>query len=152
MKISWAARLTAALASSLLALLWAACGGRVVVDAGQTSTAGVGGEAGGFGTSGGTGGTGGAAGTTGGTGGAGGCDLCHPPPSTCVTNQDCCVGGCLDGHCFFSPPAGLYCCLDDQCPPGTVCDLTVKACRGCMSDAQCFGVNPTCDPDAGLCH
>jgi hypothetical protein len=147
--MSWSARFASA--SAILALLWAACGGKVVVDTGQASTAGAGGGSAGSSGAGGSGGAGESTGSAGGSGGAGGCDLCHMP-STCTTNQDCCGALCTGGKCFFSPPAGLYCCTDAQCKPGTTCDTKLEACVGCTSDAQCFGVNPTCDVDAGLCH
>ncbi|MEP7127205.1 MAG: hypothetical protein ABJE95_40095 [Byssovorax sp.] len=136
------ARFAAIAASALLALLWAACGGKVVVDGTQLNAAGAGGAGGTTTTAGPS--------TVAASSSTGTCSLCSAP-TTCVTTADCCVGACMNGACIFFPPAGLYCCNDSQCVPGTTCDVAAERCR-CMTDAQCFGVNPTCDTDAGLCH
>lgn len=148
--MSSSTRFAATSALALLTLAWVACGGKVVVDATQASAAGGGGSASSSSSSGGAGGSGGVMESSG-VGDAGACDLCNMP-SSCQNSQDCCGGGCLGGNCFFSPPAGLFCCTDDACAMGTTCDITIHACRGCTSDAMCFGAAPTCDADAGLCH
>lgn len=73
-------------------------------------------------------------------------------PVACTTNADC-----------ANDPAGLYCdvstgncvdCLPGSaiCGQGKYCDPTTKQCaNGCISDADCSGINPICNVSEKSC-
>ncbi|MFN7134874.1 MAG: RtcB family protein, partial [Myxococcales bacterium] len=66
------------------------------------------------------------------------CDAAHP----------CSRGDCI----IFNGLGTCTVCRDDpDCPSGTRCDPQTSTCYECLSDAQCSGATPRCDPIRRRC-
>jgi hypothetical protein len=115
--------------SAMLAVLWPACGGNVVVDSSSHAT---------------------------GSGGAGGIGVCSPGPactadgSVCANDADCCSCVCGCGICRSLSP-GTPCTTSSDCPSGRTCLAGGLGCgTPCTDDAVCTPPG-RCDEILGIC-
>ncbi|MBI5544159.1 MAG: hypothetical protein HY901_09740 [Deltaproteobacteria bacterium] len=93
-------------------------------------------------------------------------DGCGGQCGTCQNGAACNnVSGKCEGACSPACGAGEYCDTSAwQCKPGCEadsacsaatgkprCDMTSKACVGCLADTDCLGANKRCEPTAQVC-